>query len=249
MLNEHRHGSLRTTATVSILFLSSVCPAATPNVFLEPQRPGDAGDYSDNNLYQTGTVAHVSWRTTYTNITLRLHNEANGTFVDLLSGGVIFDDIPNPSRLDWTVNTRHNLSVQRVFYFEVIDESRRNTGDTFNSHYFNLTNDHAEPTTTASSSTPSPTATSELIESGPAATTTGSRQSASAIGGPTPTGSSNNDDSVHRYTVGLGTTSEARPTIVTLVFHVEVAPRQPYRAGVRWEKEGLQCSDYPKVFK
>lgn len=65
--------------------LSSVSLALT-DFFREPPIPGRAGDYSENYLYQIGTIARLRWTSTWINITMRLHqNDATGDYETILS--------------------------------------------------------------------------------------------------------------------------------------------------------------------
>src|SRR6266498_2047509 len=205
---------LRCSVLISTL-LSLV--SAQQNVFYNPVPGATIHDYSKNPIYNIGKTVDLQWSTSYKRLSLVLwqnDNPINEYILRMYSP----HPCPQPSQLlticsienvttrteyKWRVATNQNLVNGTVFFLVIYDESADNNGDSFSSHYFNLTQ---KATSGGSSTTKKPSSTMHTsIKSGTATTKPVSNTAAAATS--TPTASSSDSGSSGLSTsakVGLG---------------------------------------------
>ncbi|MCJ1388945.1 hypothetical protein MMC18_001796 [Xylographa bjoerkii] len=124
-----------------LLFLcTSLSTAQIDGAFYNPPPPDTAPDSTANPIYQAGSTVQLRWSITWDRISLCLVQKGNPNYEFLLP------NVTNANNYDWIVSTSQNISNGNVFSLSIYDPG---THDSFNSHFFNLTN----PSTMASPET------------------------------------------------------------------------------------------------
>jgi len=148
------------------------------NAFIEPVPPGTPNDFSENTVYVIGSQISLRWRTNYTELSLAIWQNGNASF--LYIPGMKF--VTTTTSYKWTVEPMSfDLKDGNVFFFDIFAED--GTGRQLSSHYFNISEGAASPSSASASRSSSTSAISSTIlstilstglptSSTPAATTT-----------------------------------------------------------------------------
>ncbi|OGM51372.1 hypothetical protein ABOM_000108 [Aspergillus bombycis] len=170
---------LRLWFALAILVYSPV--AAEPGIFYNPPTGGPIHVYKDNPVYELGQTVQLRWATSLEYLSLMLWQNDNPDYEWLQT------NLSGVTTYNWVVSTQRNLKDGNVFFFQIRDANDLNSANLFASHYFNITNNDADPTTTASSSATkgTTTMTSPTLSLSTSITTTPSSASPTASSGTT----------------------------------------------------------------
>ncbi|MCJ1399360.1 hypothetical protein MMC11_002562 [Xylographa trunciseda] len=113
-----------------LLICTSPSTAQIDGIFYNPAAPGTSSDFTENPQYQVGSLVQLRWSVTWDRISLCLTQNGNRNYEFLLP------NVTNTNNYDWIVSTSQNTSNENVFSLSIYDPG---THDSFNSHYFNLT--------------------------------------------------------------------------------------------------------------
>ncbi|KAF7193711.1 hypothetical protein HII31_04961 [Pseudocercospora fuligena] len=162
----------------AFLFSRILCQD-TENYFINPPPGGPIHDYSQNNVYATGSLIRFQWQTNYTTMSLVLWQNDNSSFQYFIQ------DQPASLSYTWTVDLSGKFSLDQgdVFFLGIFNEDGSEAQ--FGSHYFNITDSSAQATpttmTTSVSATSIPTSVTAATDISTTSTSSPTSSSTAAV--------------------------------------------------------------------